>query len=155
MLTTQRSPLPSHIAMCPSLPKLLPIPNLTLRLSSNSILDTILINNGAPVFNIETTANRTIVYRCNPWSGQSPVASIEWSAPANFPSPSGPVITIDSVVYNMNTFFKKSVLGGYVYSSRAALRSDTYPVFLQISKILHSWSTQSTKMETKQFNGKI
>lgn len=70
--------------MCPVFPSQLPLPLLTLRLSSSSFLDTILVDptqfdetgNPIPLFTLETRDNHTTLYLVN--GGLTRLASIQW-----------------------------------------------------------------------------
>ncbi|GJJ06272.1 hypothetical protein Clacol_000463 [Clathrus columnatus] len=55
-----------------------PSPQLTLRLSSPSFLETVLTEEGLPVYSTETYENNTTLSRCDPYYGLSLVASIQW-----------------------------------------------------------------------------
>ena len=104
--------------MCPTFPSALPVPLLTLRLGSSSVLDTLVLDVAdeqqsilKPVFSIETDNEDTSVYRLdhdahpdNPTARL--VAAIKWS------SSSKSLVSIDGQTHFTSAFLKKTVLGG-------------------------------------------
>ena len=56
----------------------IPATLLTLRLSSPSFLETILTDNGRPVYSTETYGNTTSLSRCDSYSGLTLVANLNW-----------------------------------------------------------------------------
>jgi hypothetical protein len=120
--------------MCPIFPSQLPLPLVTLRLSNNSILDTVLVDSqdATPLFSIESQENRTTVYMYNPRNDSDvyEVGAIRW--PAMLPygatkSKESPLVTVLGETVTASSFLKKkSMLGGYVCS--VALSPECIPL---------------------------
>jgi hypothetical protein len=93
---------------------------VTLRLSNNSILDTVLVDSqdATPLFSIESQENRTTVYMYNPRNDSDvyEVGAIRW--PAMLPygatkSKESPLVTVLGETVTASSFLKKkSMLGG-------------------------------------------
>ncbi|PVF99349.1 hypothetical protein CPB86DRAFT_825054 [Serendipita vermifera] len=115
--------------MCPNFPSMLPLPLLTLNLSSTSYLDTVLYdaashcltstNQPKALFSVETRANTTTLYRADPTGLNTKfdaVADIQW--PTNTHSSSSKSLSAARVTIlngqpqSAGSFLKKTVLGG-------------------------------------------
>ncbi|KIM26879.1 hypothetical protein M408DRAFT_327404 [Serendipita vermifera MAFF 305830] len=103
--------------MCPTFPSQLPLPLLTIRLSTSSILDTVLVDarDNTPIFTIETNNNQTAIHRAAAAvpGGQhsiSHVAAIHW--PLLHQQKKDAMVLIDGVWMPSSAFLKKSLLGG-------------------------------------------
>jgi hypothetical protein len=108
--------------MCPIFPSQLPLPLVTLRLSTHSILDTVLVDaqDAIPLFNVESRENRTTVHMCDPRKQQQQVASIRWPVLPYGASRTkeSPLVTVLGDTQTASSFLKKkSMLGGCVESS--------------------------------------
>jgi hypothetical protein len=105
--------------MCPIFPSQLPLPLITLRLSTASILDTVLLDaqDATPLFSIESLENRTTVHMHDPRQQQpvAEVAAIRWPVlpfGANRTKES-PLVTVLGDTVTASSFLKKkSMLGG-------------------------------------------
>lgn len=112
--------------MCPVFPSLLPLPLITLRQTTRSILDTVFLDaaTSAPLFSVETSGGRTTVYMYDhhrrTGSGAqlrvAEVASVEWPWMSSGAKKAPPTVTLLGEVQSASQFLKKSTFGGYVPS---------------------------------------
>ncbi|CCA70459.1 related to proteophosphoglycan ppg4-Leishmania braziliensis [Serendipita indica DSM 11827] len=103
--------------MCPTFPPLLPLPLVSLRLGSLSVLDTLVLdaddnhNTLRPLFSIESANDDTSVYRLDHDAHPDPtarlVAAIKWSSTSN-----KTLVSISGSTHFSSAFLKKTVLGG-------------------------------------------
>ena len=102
--------------MCPTFPSQLPIPILTLRLSTSTMLDTVLldIRDSNPLFSIETAGNQTTLHRAASSGKMLSHATVQWpTSSTNYSKKEkDSTIFVDGVNMPSSAFLKKSLLGG-------------------------------------------